>query len=213
MKPTTLGTNMPLLRHLDGVKGKKSSSDADPEGLLDRMKMSRSWAAWPTAFKEEVVKVKSLRLMKSDHKQRLKKSFEVVLLGVTIFGAEGSYTQIAIPGINRREDWGFEDLGLLMIILAVLVIFDLIKNVGPNFVRRLCAGEEIQDMKVKILHKNVLILEKIHDDEGTPLGKKLASLGYSIQFPRGTCGRLEPRNDLMLMGIEVERHHSLKFPW
>ena len=55
-KPTTLGTNMPLLRYLDGKKGEGSSNVADPEGLLDRMKLSRSWAAWPTAFKEEVVK-------------------------------------------------------------------------------------------------------------------------------------------------------------
>ena len=55
-KPTTLGTNMPLFRYMDGKKGEGSSSAADPEGLLDRMKLSRSWAAWPTAFKEEVVK-------------------------------------------------------------------------------------------------------------------------------------------------------------
>ena len=38
--------------------------------------------------------------------------------------------------------------------LAALVIFDLIKKVGIAFVHRLCAGEDIQDMKVKILPLN-----------------------------------------------------------
>eukprot|EP00435_Cladocopium_sp_Y103_P025296 s3834_g6.t1 len=139
-----------------------------------------------------------------------------MLLGVTMFGAEGSETEIAIPGVNRREDWSFEDLGFLLIMLAALVIFDLIKNVGFTFVHRLCAGEDIQDMKkVKILHKDALIPEKIDDDEGTfnlktfqrvklaPGENKLVSLGYSVELPRGTYGRLVSRNDLMLMGIEV----------
>ena len=57
---------------------------------------------------KEVVKVKSLRVAKSDYKYRLKKSFEVMLLGVTMFGAEGSDTEVAIPsGINHSEDWSF----------------------------------------------------------------------------------------------------------
>ena len=57
-KPTTLGTNIPLLFGLNGMtdhQGRQQvvSTDAPIE---ERTSQSRAWAAWPLKFKEEIVK-------------------------------------------------------------------------------------------------------------------------------------------------------------
>ena len=57
-KPTTLGTNIPLLFNLNGlsdhrVREQVVSTEASME---ERSNQSRGWAAWPVKFKEEVVK-------------------------------------------------------------------------------------------------------------------------------------------------------------
>ena len=55
-KPTTLGTNLRLLRDLDGLRGDglgdKAWEDLDGQ---ERYKASRTWAAWPLKFKERVL--------------------------------------------------------------------------------------------------------------------------------------------------------------
>lgn len=50
-KPSTLGTNMALLRHLDGVRGRGCGDDQ----IEDSLQVSKTWAAWPLKFKLEVV--------------------------------------------------------------------------------------------------------------------------------------------------------------
>ena len=55
-KPTTLGTNLRLLRDLDGLRGDglgdKAWEDLDGQ---ERYKACRTWAAWPLKFKERVL--------------------------------------------------------------------------------------------------------------------------------------------------------------
>ena len=57
-KPTTLGTNIRHVHHLDGMSDHRKQRDgqATPSNLQDRMSMSRSWAAWPLDFKTKIVK-------------------------------------------------------------------------------------------------------------------------------------------------------------
>ena len=57
-KPTTLGTNIRCLQSLDGLSDHRRDHDShEVSGNLDeRMNASRSWAAWPEAFKTEIVK-------------------------------------------------------------------------------------------------------------------------------------------------------------
>eukprot|EP00913_Durusdinium_trenchii_P001700 g1572.t1 len=57
-KPTTLGTNIKYLQGLDGLTDRRWHGDlpAVDGGLGERTAASRSWAAWPEAFKTEVTK-------------------------------------------------------------------------------------------------------------------------------------------------------------
>ena len=55
-KPTTLGTNLPLLRYLEGKTGGGVGGGSQPVTLDKKIKRSKAWAAWPVKFKEEVVR-------------------------------------------------------------------------------------------------------------------------------------------------------------
>ena len=59
-KPTTLGTNIRGLLRLHGRRADRTVRDetsfgAQEESLQERIQRSRTWAAWPESFKEEVV--------------------------------------------------------------------------------------------------------------------------------------------------------------
>ena len=55
-KPTTLGTNLPLLRYLVGKTGGGVGGGSQPVTLDEKIKRSKAWAVWPVKFKEEVVR-------------------------------------------------------------------------------------------------------------------------------------------------------------
>ena len=57
-KPTTLGTNIPLLFNLNGLSDHRARDQvvSTEASMEERSNQSRGWAAWPTRFKEEVVK-------------------------------------------------------------------------------------------------------------------------------------------------------------
>ena len=57
-KPTTLGTNIPLLCCLDGLTDHRSRQQVVgvDASIEERTSQSRAWAAWPLKFKEEIVK-------------------------------------------------------------------------------------------------------------------------------------------------------------
>ena len=57
-KPTTLGTNIRHLLHLEGMTDHRRNEDLPSIdcSLQQKTSESRSWAAWPLAFKTEVVK-------------------------------------------------------------------------------------------------------------------------------------------------------------
>ena len=57
-KPTTLGTNIRHLHRLEGLSDRRRDQDlpAVSGSLGEKMSASRSWAAWPEAFKTEVIK-------------------------------------------------------------------------------------------------------------------------------------------------------------
>ena len=56
-KPTTLGTNILHLKCLDGLTDHQARQHLESSApLADRTSQSRSWAAWPERFKEEIVK-------------------------------------------------------------------------------------------------------------------------------------------------------------
>ena len=55
-KLTTLGTNMKGILQLHGRRVKPSGKETQAESLEERIQISRSWAAWPERFKEEIVK-------------------------------------------------------------------------------------------------------------------------------------------------------------
>ena len=56
-KPTTLGTNIPLLCCLDGLKDHRSRQQvvSVEASIEERTSQSRAWAAWPLKFKEEII--------------------------------------------------------------------------------------------------------------------------------------------------------------
>ena len=57
-KPTTLGTNIKYLQGLEGLTDHRRHGELPPLdcGLGEKTATSRSWAAWPEAFKTEVTK-------------------------------------------------------------------------------------------------------------------------------------------------------------
>ena len=57
-KPTTLGTNIRYLHRLEGLSDRRRPGDLPNVSgdLGQRTSVSRSWAAWPEAFKTEIIK-------------------------------------------------------------------------------------------------------------------------------------------------------------
>ena len=57
-KPTTLGTNIRYLHRLEGLSDRRRPGDLHwvSGNLGQRAAASRSWAAWPEAFKIEIIK-------------------------------------------------------------------------------------------------------------------------------------------------------------
>eukprot|EP00913_Durusdinium_trenchii_P006758 g6353.t2 len=72
-KPTTLGTNITYLHGLDGLTDHRWHGELPTEasGLGEKTATSRSWAAWPEAFKTEVTKGILIELEREKVKERM----------------------------------------------------------------------------------------------------------------------------------------------
>ena len=55
-KPTTLGSNVPYLDHLDQLKGPGSGEEDWKGSLEERIQQSKTWACWAPGLKQEIMK-------------------------------------------------------------------------------------------------------------------------------------------------------------